>query len=854
MGLTRTVLIEDITGNGSLGISIAAGTAVDKAGNLAPAAGPSATFVVDNTPPTISVSSPSASYTTGGPIDYTVTYADANFASSSLVASDITLDQTGTANGQVSVSGSGLSYTVAIGGIAGDGTLGISIAAGTATDLASNKAPASGPSASFTVNNTPPTISISPPSESYTAGGPIDYTVTYADANFASSNLVASDITLDETGTANGQVSVSGSGLSYTVAIGGITGDGTLGISIAAGTATDLAGNKAPASGTSASFTVNNTPPTISISPPSESYTTGGPIDYTVTYADANFASSNLVASDITLDQTGTANGQVSVSGSGLSYTVAIGGITGDGTLGISITARTATDLAGNKAPASGPSATVTVNTTGPTLAAAASATPDPVTGTSAALAVLGADIATGEPSLTYTWVATTYPNGAAPSLSLDNGSNAAQNITALFSRAGDYTFQVTIADPFGLSTTSSVDVTVSQTLESIVVSPSSATLVTGAAEQFTGTADDQFGNALSVQPALTWSVAGSGGIDGNGLYTAPYASGSATVSVGLAGGGGLTATAGVTFSGQAPQWTSTNGSSWAAAGNWEDEGTGTILPAAPGVRGVVGDTASFNAGGLAGGTVTLDGANPNLASISLDSGSNGFTLAAGEPAGTLLLENGTASANIAVVGSQTISTPVVLDSSVEVVPTAGSQLTISGPISGTGTSLTLNGDGTLILSGANSYGGTTVSDGVLVVANSSALGGGSSLMVRAGASLLFGSPLEASPVAAVSAAPAVISTPVTSANTTTITTIAPVAASQASVSPLMANAETLKTETLKSLQRFSVSVFSFSQCRSAAGYLTWLAQATSDSYDSEQHAKGLRAIQALDAVFAQYG
>ena len=607
-GLSYTVAIGGITGDGTLGISIAAGTAHDLAGNMASAAGPSASFTVDNTPPTISVSSPSASYTTGGPIDYTVTYADANFASSSLVASDITLDQTGTANGQVSVSGSGLSYTVAIGGIAGDGTLGISIAAGTATDLASNKAPASGPSASFTVNNTPPTISISPPSESYTAGGPIDYTVTYADANFASSNLVASDITLDETGTANGQVSVSGSGLSYTVAIGGITGDGTLGISIAAGTATDLAGNKAPASGTSASFTVNNTPPTISISPPSESYTTGGPIDYTVTYADANFASSNLVASDITLDQTGTANGQVSVSGSGLSYTVAIGGITGDGTLGISITARTATDLAGNKAPASGPSATVTVDTTGPTLAAAASATPDPVTGTSAALAVLGADIATGEPSLTYTWVATTYPNGAAPSLSLDNGSNAAQNITALFSRAGDYTFQVTIADPFGLLTTSSVDVTVSQTLESIVVSPSSATLVTGAAEQFTGTADDQFGNALSVQPALTWSVAGSGGIDGNGLYTSPYASGSATVSVGLAGGGGLTATAGVTFSGQAPQWTSTNGSSWAAAGNWEDEGTGTILPAAPGVRGVVGDTASFNAGGLAGGTVTLDG------------------------------------------------------------------------------------------------------------------------------------------------------------------------------------------------------------------------------------------------------
>ena len=39
-----------ITGQGTLGISIAAGTASDLAGNLAPAAGPSATFTVDLIP------------------------------------------------------------------------------------------------------------------------------------------------------------------------------------------------------------------------------------------------------------------------------------------------------------------------------------------------------------------------------------------------------------------------------------------------------------------------------------------------------------------------------------------------------------------------------------------------------------------------------------------------------------------------------------------------------------------------------------------------------------------------------------------------------------------------------------
>ena len=68
-------------------------------------------------------------------------------------------------------------------------------------------------------------------------GGPITYTVTYADANFNSSTLAAANITLNKTGTANGTVGVSGTGLTRTVTISGITGDGSLGISIVAGTA-----------------------------------------------------------------------------------------------------------------------------------------------------------------------------------------------------------------------------------------------------------------------------------------------------------------------------------------------------------------------------------------------------------------------------------------------------------------------------------------------------------------------------------------------------------------------------------------------------------------------------------------
>jgi hypothetical protein len=94
------------------------------------------------------------------------------------------------------------------------------------------------------------------------------------------------------------------------------------------------------------------------------------------------------------------------------------------------------------------------------------------------------------------------------------------------------------------------VAVTVNQTLTSIVVSPASATVNTGATQQFTATARDQFTANLGTQPSFTWSVSGGGSINTSGLFTAgstaggPYtvtaASGgkSGTASVTVAGGG----------------------------------------------------------------------------------------------------------------------------------------------------------------------------------------------------------------------------------------------------------------------------------------------------------------------------
>jgi hypothetical protein len=93
-----------------------------------------------------------------------------------------------------------------------------------------------------------------------------------------------------------------------------------------------------------------------------------------------------------------------------------------------------------------------------PTVSTAASANPNPTTGTTSTLSVLGADDG-GEANLTYTWATTGTPPGSVTFSA--NGNNTAKTTTASFAATGTYNLQVTITDQGGLSTTSSVTVTV---------------------------------------------------------------------------------------------------------------------------------------------------------------------------------------------------------------------------------------------------------------------------------------------------------------------------------------------------------------------------------------------------------
>jgi len=79
--------------------------------------------------------------------------------------------------------------------------------------------------------------------------------------------------------------------------------------------------------------------------------------------------------------------------------------------------------------------------------------------------------------------------------------------------------------------------------IESVLVSPGSASVFINATQPFTASAKDVHGNAVASQPVFSWSVSSGGGaVTSSGLYTAGGVTGSATVTASAAGKSGSAA------------------------------------------------------------------------------------------------------------------------------------------------------------------------------------------------------------------------------------------------------------------------------------------------------------------------
>ncbi|MBL9194232.1 MAG: putative Ig domain-containing protein [Opitutaceae bacterium] len=218
--------------------------------------------LVDGVPPAVESSlrnTPSPTAATS--VAYTVKFVE---PVSGVDIGDFELTTTGTAGGSLAtlLQTDTVTYVITISNVGGDGTLRLDLrSTGTAIIDAVGNPILGGYTAGqvYTVDNTKPSLVISGPSVASTETGPVSYTLTYTGADTIS--LQPNQIVVNATGTVTAVVQITGSGnTTRTVTLENLTGAGTVGISVAAGTATDGAGNASLAAGPSAVIPVNPAP------------------------------------------------------------------------------------------------------------------------------------------------------------------------------------------------------------------------------------------------------------------------------------------------------------------------------------------------------------------------------------------------------------------------------------------------------------------------------------------------------------------------------------------------------------------------------------------------------------------
>ena len=329
---TRSVQLSNITGSGTLNLSIKENTATSTIcgyntmpgaeldENLACGIGKSCRA---------SISDPDIDTTKDGPVIFTIAYSNAAniFLSNDTIDDYITINKTNDVSvGTITVAGTGTEErTVTLSDIDGNGTLGIFLKAASAEDVDGEKADAAGPSATCEIVCPIPTLTISNPSsstiENFNDSTEVFYTITY-DLNGGTSLLDNSYITLIKTSSANAIVSVNGN----KVTLSSLSGNGTLKIEVKKGSATNDCG-EAEAAGPSEACTLVCPRPKVVIS---REFTnecfipSGGVVEFDVEYNDdTDIDKIKLDTSNVNVQtRSGNASADVNISGGGRDWEV----------------------------------------------------------------------------------------------------------------------------------------------------------------------------------------------------------------------------------------------------------------------------------------------------------------------------------------------------------------------------------------------------------------------------------------------------------------------------------------------------------------------------------------------------
>lgn len=451
----------------------------DLAGNSVTANTGLRSFIVDTTPLTVTINQDSGQTdpTQFPSIDFTVSF---DKPVTGFAANDIVLS--GTAGATLAViTPVGITndtWTVTVSGMTSDGTVTASISAGAAFDAAGNTNNAStSTDNSVTYDATPPTATVTTPSPNILAAvagtTTTTITITYADptSGIDPATFSTGDISVTNGGTIASVTGVSvaaGNVVTYTISAPsstwGLSPQGTYTVSLSSSVA-DVADNVIVGDPNFSFFTVDTALLTATInqaagqSDPTNSAT----INFRVVFNKPVFG---FATGDVTLGGTaGATTATVTPAAlGGVTWNVAVSGMTTDGTVTPTIATGVATDLAGNPNLVStsadntvtfdrtAPSATVT--TPAPTLTTAAA------NATTTTITITYSDVLTGINTGTFGTNNISVTNGA--TVALVTGFTAVGNAVTYTiaapsgtwgkSPAGTYTVALSGATPGGVS------------------------------------------------------------------------------------------------------------------------------------------------------------------------------------------------------------------------------------------------------------------------------------------------------------------------------------------------------------------------------------------------------------------
>lgn len=352
-GTTFTVSVSGMTADGDVKARVMSGAVTDSAGNASTASS-TASVRYDGTRPSVTIN-PASSQTdpaNGDPVKFDVVFSE---PVSGFTADDVALSGTaGPSTKQLgNPSNDNKTFVLLVGNMASDGTVVATIATGGAKDAAGNTNGAPTGDDTIDYDGTDPSVTINPASSpgDPTNTDPVKFDVVFSEAV---SGLDEADVTLGGTAGASTKTvsNPSNDKKTFVLTVGGMTHDGTVIATIAAGGAKDAAGNTNDAATGDDTIDYDATKPTVTINQASgqDGTTTSGPIEFAVRFSEPV---DGFTADDVVLSGPAAAGATVKVSGSGDTYTVTVSGLTANGELTASLAPGGAKDAAGNSSAAS---------------------------------------------------------------------------------------------------------------------------------------------------------------------------------------------------------------------------------------------------------------------------------------------------------------------------------------------------------------------------------------------------------------------------------------------------------------------------------------------------------------------